>query len=71
MEEYTNNFEDVFLAEAVETGKPVKLFHTTGYQQTVTVLDYNCDALMVLRSDGARALVYRHGLSTIVMVQEG
>ena len=61
------SFEDAFLEEAVESRKPVKLFHTTGFQQEVTVIDYTFDAILALRSDGKRALIYRHGLSTIVM----
>lgn len=61
------SFEDAFLEEAMETRKKVKLNHTTGYQQDVTVIDYTIDTLLVLRHDGKRSLVYRHGLSTIVM----
>ena len=60
-------FEDAFLEEAVESRKPVKLIHTTGYQQDVTVIDYTFDAILAIRHDGKRSLIYRHGLSTIVM----
>lgn len=63
--ETIKDFEDAFLQEAMEEGRPVRLFHTTGYQQQVTILDYSMDALLVQRENGTKRLVYRHGLSTI------
>ena len=65
--ETIKDFEDAFLAEAVEEGRPVRLFHTTGYQQQVTILDYSMDALLVQKENGKKCVVYRHGISTIVM----
>lgn len=65
--ETIKDFEDAFLQEAVDEGKQVRLFHTTGYQQLVTILDYSMDALLILKDNGKKCLVYRYGLSTIVM----
>lgn len=65
--ETIKDFEDAFLQEALDEQKPVRLFHTTGYQQLVVILDYSMDALLVQRESGKKAVVYRHGISTIVM----
>jgi len=65
--ETVKDFEDAFLQEAMDEGRQVRLFHTTGYQQVVTILDYSMDALLVQRDNEKKYLVYRHGLSTIVM----
>lgn len=60
------SFEDRFLSEAVESGKTVRLIHTTGFQQDVVILDYYYDVLLV-KTKEKKGIVYRQGLSTILM----
>lgn len=72
MEEYAN-LEAKTLEEAMESGKPVRLIFTTGYQCLAVIDDYDCNVIRcrVKRREADRVTeqrwtVYRNGLSTIV-----
>ena len=72
MEEYAN-LEAIGLDEAVESGKPVRLIFTTGYQCLAVIEDYDCSVIRcrVQKRDHGETIeqkwmVYRNGLSTIV-----
>lgn len=67
------DLEATALDEAVESGKPVRLIFTTGYQCLAVVEAYDCSVIRcrVQRKDHDRIIeqrwtVYRNGLSTIV-----
>lgn len=67
------DLEAMTLDEAVESGKPVRLIFTTGYQCLAEVEDYDCNVIRCRvqhRSHGVvteqKWTVYRNGLSTIV-----
>lgn len=72
MEEY-ENLEAQTLDEAMESGKPVRLIFTTGYQCLAMVENYDCNVIRcrVQKKDHGEITeqkwtVYRNGLSTIV-----
>lgn len=74
MESYPN-LEAKALDEAMESGKPVRLIFTTGYQCLAWIEDYDCNVIRcrvrVPKKDHGRTIdqkwtVYRNGLSTIV-----
>lgn len=72
MEEYAN-LEAKTLDEAMESGKPVRLIFTTGYQCLAVIEDYDCNVIRcrVQKKDHGETkeqkwMVYRNGLSTIV-----
>lgn len=72
MEEYAN-LEAQTLDEAMESGKPVRLIFTTGYQCLAMVENYDCNVIRcrVQKKDNGKLVelkwtVYRNGLSTIV-----
>ena len=61
------DLEDVTLNTLIETGAEVRLIFVNGYQETVRVLDYGAETLLVEDQKGARKLVYIHAVSTINM----
>lgn len=60
------NLEVELLEEAIEKKMPVRLIFTTGFQCEAIIEDYNYDVIHC-RVAGKKWLVYRNGLSTIVL----
>ena len=61
------DLEDVTLNTLIETGAEVRLIFVNGYQETVRVLDYGAETILVQDRSGIRKLVYIHAISTIAM----
>lgn len=60
------SLEQAMLEEAVEKKLPVRLIFTTGFQCEAVIEDY-CFDVIRCRVNGKKWMVYRNGLSTIVM----
>lgn len=61
----TDGQQSGFLARAMETGRRVNLITTNGYQMRGRISGFD-RRVIVLETDGARQLVYKHAVSTIV-----
>lgn len=61
------DLEDVTLNTLIETGAEVRLIFVNGYQETVRVLDYGAETLLVEDKQEQKELVYIHAVSTINM----
>ena len=61
------DLEDVTLNTLIETGAEVRLIFINGYQESVRILDYGAETLLVTDRYGAQKLVYIHAVSTINM----
>lgn len=66
MDEMTS-LEARTLDAAIESGKAVKIIMVNGYQATATILDFDCNVILA-RVNGQKWMVYRHAVSTIVMI---
>ena len=56
--------EEKILNELIEKEMPVRVIHTTGYQQNCVILEHDSKALLI-SVKGQSKLVYKHGVSTI------
>ena len=61
------DLEDVTLTTLIEAGAEVRLIFINGYQETVRILDYGAETLLVTDRNRAQKLVYIHAVSTINM----
>lgn len=61
------DLEDAYLNTLIETGAEVRLIFVNGYQETVRVVDYGAETLLVEDQKGHRKMCYIHAVSTIDM----
>ena len=64
MDEMTS-LEARMLEKAIESGRKVKIFLSTGYFAMATVKDYDCNVI-VADVKGEEWVIYRHSVSTII-----
>lgn len=61
------DLEDVVLNTLIETGNEVRLIFVNGYQETVKIIAYGAESLLVEDQKGVRKLCFIHAVSTINM----
>lgn len=61
------DLEDVTLNTLIETGAEVRLIFVNGYQESVRILEYGAETLLVQNGKGEKMLTYIHAVSTINM----
>lgn len=61
------DLEDVTINNLMESGETVQLIFVNGYQETVRVLDFGAETLLVQDKAGRKKMVYIHAVSTIDM----
>lgn len=64
MSEVTN-YQDAILNECRRERVNVTVFLTNGFQMTGAVTDFD-NFVVVIRCEGARKMIYKHAISTIV-----
>ena len=61
------DIEDDILTDLTESGKTVRLIFVNGYQESVQILKYGAETLLVQNGKGEKMLTYIHAVSTINM----
>ena len=61
------DIEDDILTDLIESGKTVRLIFVNGYQESVRILEYGAETLLVQNGKGEKMLTYIHAVSTINM----
>lgn len=61
------DIEDDVLTDLIESGKTVRLIFVNGYQESVRILAYGAETLLVQNGKGEKMLTYIHAVSTINM----
>lgn len=56
------------LDKVIDSGKPVRIIFTSGFQTTAVIEAYNYDVILCRVKD-ERWMVYKHNVSTIVLEQ--